>query len=534
MGGLFGQTRGALLRATGFALVVVGVGCASDLPTRDPMDGVIPGTPGGLQPMGYAGSTSINPLPGTPGSGMPVTPGGITVPTPGNPVVTGEVPCAVDTVVKSRCQTCHGASPIGGAPMPLVTLADWQRDHMVRLSEGYIGQTMKVHAISRIRIQPTQGTKRMPQGLPLSDPDFAALDGWLAGGALAGQGCDAGPGPMAGSGPVVGNAGAGGSTVMGGTGGGGPLGTTNQCDITTNYQPLVARDGETCYEFLTHNNSGESDTAKFQIIPGESYNQLYYSIPWPADTVATRFGADFDNEQYLHHWLGFKTTVRNPGAVSKNVLGTTLGESTELVGGWAVGGCNTEFEPDIGLKLPDPSYGGIMIQWHHYNTTNTIQEDGSKVQWCTVPASMRPNIGGLTFLGTEYLGMPPGITDIHGSCTNDSGADITIFGFEPHMHTIGIHMKSIVHPAGGGPSVTVFDQPFQFDAQYNYTVRPRIVLKPNDVIESICTFNNPGPGTVDFGQSTNQEMCYQFALAYPHGALNNGVISLIGSENTCW
>jgi hypothetical protein len=29
-------------------------------------------------------------------------------------------------------------------------------------------------------------------------------------------------------------------------------------------------------------------------------------------------------------------------------------------------------------------------------------------------------------------------------------------------------------------------------------------------------------------------MCYQFALSYPYGALNNGVLSLIGATNTCW
>ena len=55
-----------------------------------------------------------------------------------------------------------------------------------------------------------------------------------------------------------------------------------------------------------------------------------------------------------------------------------------------------------------------------------------------------------------------------------------------------------------------------------------------DVIESTCTFNNTTTSSVAFGQSTEQEMCYQFALAYPYDALNNGVLSLIGATNTCW
>jgi hypothetical protein len=220
------------------------------------------------------------------------------------------------------------------------------------------------------------------------------------GGAQPGTACAVEPGGAAGTGAVAGSR----STLK--------PGANNQCDQEANYEPLVARDGETCYPFLTHNVSGVNDTTKFQVTTGESYHQLYYAIPWPAGTVATRFGADFDNEAVLHHWLGFKTNVNSPGQVSKNVLGTTLGEGTELVGGWAVGGCNTEFPADVGLKLPDPGQGGIMIQWHHFNSTGTMQLDGTSVQWCTVPEGMRAHIGGLTFLGTEYLGMPPGISDV--------------------------------------------------------------------------------------------------------------------------
>jgi len=60
------------------------------------------------------------------------------------------------------------------------------------------------------------------------------------------------------------------------------------------------------------------------------------------------------------------------------------------------------------------------------------------------------------------------------------------------------------------------------------------VLNAGDSITSSCTFNNTTSGVIDFGQSTKQEMCYQFTFAYPYGALNNGVLSLIGASNTCW
>jgi hypothetical protein len=42
------------------------------------------------------------------------------------------------------------------------------------------------------------------------------------------------------------------------------------------------------------------------------------------------------------------------------------------------------------------------------------------------------------------------------------------------------------------------------------------------------TFNNDTDRGVPFGESSDDEMCYQFALAYPAHALGNGASSLLG------
>jgi hypothetical protein len=283
--------------------------------------------------------------------------------------------------------------------------------------------------------------------------------------------------------------------------------------------------------------SGANDQTKFSVAPGQSYNQFYFDVPWPANSVATRFGAKFDSLSVLHHWLGFSSTknVAN-GTVEKNVLGTTLGESAELVGGWAVGGCNVTFPADMGVKLPNT--GKIMIQWHHYNSTGAPVQDATAVQFCVVPESQRKNIGGLTFLGTENFnglaGMPAGKeSKFSGTCLNDSGKPITIVGWNPHMHLLGTRMNSTVVRAAGGTEVP-FDHSFLFDHQVNYMLKQGYVLQPGDKITSTCTFNNTTTAPVAFGQSTQQEMCYQFTFSYPYGALNNGTPSLIGATNTCW
>ena len=109
------------------------------------------------------------------------------------PSTANTMPCDVATVVANRCQECHGATLVGGAPMHLVTLADFQADLVVKTTQNMVGQTMKAHALAKLRIE-SQSTP-MPPGNRLVDPDFTLLDGWLAAGAPAGTAEDDSPEP---------------------------------------------------------------------------------------------------------------------------------------------------------------------------------------------------------------------------------------------------------------------------------------------------------------------------------------------------
>ena len=435
----------------------------------------------------------------------------------------GGVPCEVASVVANNCGQCHGANPIGGA-IKLVTHEDWHRDSPLYGPSTLGDPATKVYEVAQIRIN----NGEMPQGGTMSEQDLATLDAWLLAGATAASPDVVCPGENVPDVPGDDNPGDTNNN---------PATAGSECAGEDAYVPLTALPGETCYEFPVHGVSSPTDTTKFSVQPGESYHEFIYDVPWPAGTTATRFGADFDNLQVLHHWLAFDYTTTQPhGTVNRNVLGTTLGANANLIGGWAVGGCNFVLPEDMGLQLPDS--GHIMVQWHLYNTTGVPQDDGTKVQFCTVPANARPNIGGLTWLGTENFnglaGMGPGMQEFFGTCINDSPGPITIVGFLPHLHTLGINMRSEVQRAGSSTWETVFDQPFDFNWQVHYMMEPALVLQPNDKIKSTCTFFNDTGINVAFGESTNEEMCYQFAFSHPAGALDNGVLSLIGATNTCW
>jgi hypothetical protein len=436
---------------------------------------------------------------------------------PSDPIVQSgaTIPCAVAQVVKTSCQGCHGAQLIGGAPMALMTHADFAKaDYVVKYTDNMIGQTVKVADLARIRLNAT--SKPMPQGAAMAGDKKAILNDWLVAGAPAGTEADRTCLPPD-DGTVVDNP-----------------------DMVYDFKPLEALPGETCYEFPTHGGQNFPDTSDFMVPAGENYEQFYYKVPWNAGDVGARYGTRFDNKAVLHHWLMFTTGLpKTDGQHSKEIGSQSLlgDTNSRLIAGWAVGGSNVTPPEDVGFVLPD---GGMLnIQWHLYNQTGAPAPDHSAPQVCVVPKGARAHVAGMTWLGTEFigagpLGMPPGKNDAVGTCPNDSGADITIVAFWPHMHKFGRNMKSVVTDASGGNPRVVFDKPFDFNSQLYYDVKPRLVVKAGEKITSTCGFDVAAPGGIPFGPSSDQEMCYQFAFAYPAFALDNGVPSLIGAMNTCW
>jgi hypothetical protein len=409
------------------------------------------------------------------------------------------VPCPVSQALAANCQKCHSATPMFGAPMPLVTYADLQKPSVSDPS-------LNVAQAAQKRIE--DKVSPMPPGGNIGDGDRTTLLDWLSAGA-----------PQA---PEA----------------------ERTCAIAKPTRSedywkagLSAAPGETCYDFPNHQGQTLGDATAYGVKPGEHYEQFYFKVPWGADMVATKFGTKFDNLKVVHHWLLFTTS--KPGSADgshETSIGTTIGDSSTLLAGWAVGGDNLIFDDDMGLELP-PS-GMLNAQWHFNNQGSDTEQDASALQVCVVPRTMRQNIAGVTFLGTEnfngFSGMPAHtVSKYGGSCVNKSKGPITIWGLTPHMHRLGRHMTTSIKRLDGSME-TVFDKDFDFNSQITYPLKPALVLQVGESIQSTCTFDNTTSAAVPFGPSTTQEMCYNFTMSYPAKALDNHVFSLIGALDTCW
>ena len=110
----------------------------------------------------------------TPSSNTPAPAGAAPTPTPTNTPTAasasaGALPCGVSKVLASACQNCHGAMPIGGAPMSLVTYADLMKPAVTQPNK-------KVYELVQTRVHDSM--RPMPPTGALSAADLAAIDEW--------------------------------------------------------------------------------------------------------------------------------------------------------------------------------------------------------------------------------------------------------------------------------------------------------------------------------------------------------------------
>jgi hypothetical protein len=322
----------------------------------------------------------------------------------------------------------------------------------------------------------------------------------------------------------VGGVGSGGS--VGSVGGVGGVGTGGSGPIDTPpsgayIEPFAGWDagGVECFKFFAHSGN---KTNKYSVSTSpDQYVGFSFMPPWQGMRYVRAFRKIIDNAQAIHHWLLFQ----EPGAVTDGQVSAQSGihPTGQLLHGWAPGGSDIYFSPDVGVELSNTR--GFVLENHYNNSSGGPAPDGSGVEVC-VTTTKPPNVATLSWVGTDGING----TTATGTCRPKSPqpAEIRILAGTPHMHTKGRHMKVVINRAGGGTEIA-HDEAFSFENQRIY---PKdIILRPGDSLTTTCTFSSPA----SFGPGTNQEMCYFFSLAYPPGSLADGgfIGTTIHGANAC-
>ena len=390
-------------------------------------------------------------------------------PDAGAPTAAGDLNwCKVKPILEKHCTSCHEQD--GVAPMPLLSAKDFQANAPKTAGK-------KVYEVSKTRINDT--AKPMPPPpKKLTADELSTLNAWLDAKAPAGtESCDA-PSADA-SGRVDGW-------------------NEEECDAI--------------YEVRAHGPGGKDDP--YVVPPGqEIHPQIRVDAPWGNEKVqAIAFRPITDNKKVLHHWI-------------LNGFGRTF-----LVG-WAPGDeGRPPFPKDVGMDMPTGA-GAFVLDMHYYNTQTGAKSepDRSGLQICVLKApNFRPKLaavaGGLASVGSGGILAPRMTKDkpTTGTCNVTAREPVHLMTANPHAHKYAVRMEFKVKKKNG-MEIVMHDEPWVFGEQGTYALPGgEVIVETGDVITTTCYYTNMTSRDIRFGESTESEMCFNFALYYPKGAFSCG------------
>jgi len=373
--------------------------------------------------------------------------------------------CDVKAVLDAHCTSCHRTGGVG--PMPLTSY-----DDLLRVST--VDANKKVY--QRLGVRTHDAKSPMPPTGLLDAADLRVLDAFVAAGA-----------PAAGSTSCA-DAGADSAPAA-------PV-WPSHCDAT--------------YRFLAH-APGQLDAPYVVPAGKEVHPQITFDAPWGDQPVqAIAFRPITDNAKVLHHWI----------------LNAT--EQTTFLSGWAPGGQGgSELPNDVGMYMP-AGVGSMFLDIHYFNVGSSAAVlDQSGVEVCVLHKEhFRPKTASVYqafgSLGGADLVLAPAGTKDHdetGVCKVNTTQPVTLLTSSPHAHRYAVHMKFTVKKANGR-EIVMHDEPFSFDAQLSYPVPEAITLETGDQVITTCTYTNDTTKNIRVGESTSDEMCFNFAVYYPKDALS--------------
>jgi hypothetical protein len=179
-------------------------------------------------------------------------------------------------------------------------------------------------------------------------------------------------------------------------------------------------------------------------------------------------------------------------------------------------GVNTDdlmFPDGVGVFLPQGTY--INLNLHLFNATDDAISGSSGVLVKKLAAEP-PTLADMTFAGDVNLNIPGNnLPHVESGGCNSLNRSFSIVALWPHMHQYATHQKvEFIHD---GVPTTVLDEAYSFSDQGNYPQTPNLEFQSGDGINVTCTYVNPGPSSVEWGDSSTEEMCFVGIYRYPAG-----------------
>ncbi|HQY60523.1 MAG: peptidylglycine alpha-amidating monooxygenase [Myxococcales bacterium] len=380
----------------------------------------------------------------------------------------GMPPCAVQTTLTNRCQTCHSDPPKFGAPMPLVTRAD-----LLAKSTRDGSKTYAERAVVRMR----DPQSPMPQAPNPRAPEseIAAFESWIAAGTPE---------------------------------------NTAQCAVPpTDASAPLPEDKLACPPDVTL-----KPPTPFEMPQDVEDEYVCYGVDLPGTAQKRHvigLDAKIDNASIVHHILVFESPTTESGTPHK--CKDIFPLDWKLIYAWAPGTKPYNLPAEAGYPLDPGTTTHYVVQLHYSNIKKVAgQKDSTGVSLCTT-TDLRKNDADLIAVGGASFSLPPKAkTTIECSLKIPQNPDkfpITVFRGWPHMHQLGASLSTkVLRPDGSSASLGEIAQ-WDFYNQIGYPMNVKVAS--GDTVVTRCTWNNTTNERVGFGERTGDEMCYNFVTYYP-------------------
>jgi len=174
-----------------------------------------------------------------------------------------------------------------------------------------------------------------------------------------------------------------------------------------------------------------------------------------------------------------------------------------------------DFPTDVGVKIPAGTQ--LHLNLHLYNASDA-PIGGDSAILVKQQANPPPTLAEMVFAGKFAFSIPANNQPytVSGGC--NAASNYTLFAYWPHMHQLATHQKLEITHAGN--TTVLHDAAYAFGEQKYYAQTPEFAVQAGDQIKVTCTWVNNTGSTVNFGDSSDAEMCFTGLYRYPAADTN--------------
>jgi hypothetical protein len=251
-------------------------------------------------------------------------------------------------------------------------------------------------------------------------------------------------------------------------------------------------------------------TEKFSIDPGQ---ERYLCFATTLDEDMVIGGYSSKAQAFVHHLVFVRPLAPEPdGFAECNTLFRMTWEPLYITG---AGAAKLEFPEDAGHKFTKGTQ--VLVQMHLLNTQEKKVEGTVEIDMHRSTAKNPRSVSAFA-LGSSDLSLPPNQkTEIQGRC--EVKEKVEMIAAFPHMHLLGTSMKVEAGKSDDDLKTVFTRDPYDFDDQHIEPIK--LTLEPGDIARVTCGYNNTRDETIEFGESTNTEMCFFIGFALDRDRLGS-------------